>query len=116
LPQSYEGDENPARAQQEPKVLAFDNVVPPQPASGHINSTSTATDPRPNHQTQLEPALEQPKNIQEEPYVSTEGDQQMYSNPQNGENSNNWEDGHLNDYGDGGAEHETHGTGIKEDG
>jgi hypothetical protein len=40
----------------------------------------------------------------------------MYGSVQNGENSNTWEDGHMNDYGDGGAENETHGTGIKEDG
>jgi hypothetical protein len=81
-----------------------------------MNSTVTTSDARLNHENPQEPLPEQPKNTQEEPYVPAEGDQQMYGGVQNIENSNNWEEGHMNDFGDGVVEHETHGTGIKEDG
>ena len=79
-----------------------------------MNPTATASDSQQNYQNTQESSPEQLKNIQEEPYIPAEGDQQMYGNVQNGENSNNWEEGHMNDYGDGSTE--TQGTGIKEDG
>ena len=87
-----------------------------QPAPSHANSTATSSDPRLSQQNAQEALAEQTKASQEEPYIPGEIDQPMYGNVQNGENSNAWEDGHMNDYGEGGVEHETHGTGIKEDG
>ena len=45
------------------------------------------------------------------------GEVEMYGNGQNGDGQESWEDRtHANDYGDGGGDHEAHGTGIKEDG
>ncbi|KAI9860608.1 MAG: hypothetical protein M1813_006032 [Trichoglossum hirsutum] len=110
----YEGDDGPTKLHQGTKTPAFDSVVSPQPASSNANPTATASDSQQNYQNTQEPSPEQLKNIQEEPYVPAEGDQQMYGNVQNGENPNNWEEGHMNDYGDGNTE--TQGTGIKEDG
>ncbi|KAI9769529.1 MAG: hypothetical protein M1840_004006 [Geoglossum simile] len=112
----YEGDDNATKPQQDTKTPVFDNVVSSQPVSSHANSAAAASDPRLSQQNVQEPPAEQPKTDQEEPYIPIEIDQPMYGNVQNGENSNTWEDGHMNDYGDGGVEHETHGTGIKEDG
>ncbi|KAI9724933.1 MAG: hypothetical protein M1812_000209 [Candelaria pacifica] len=97
----YDGDEDPSKLpQQAPEPIAAEFA----PVSADLNALPT------------EPEGLKQEAQQDQHDISGDGDHQNFGIGDNEMGGNGWDQRHGDTYGNMGAEHDSHGTGIKEDG